>query len=765
MPITILNKTFTDPFGNDLSFYQSNAGDRMVAIIELKSTISVITGGSVYLTLNPVGNIITWTSGDFEAEGFRNGDTLLFQKFTSGGGLITSWTSSVENVNGSTMDVTSVPTWIDPANGEIIQITAVGYGAHYHRREGLILDVNHVQNGTAGSEFSFIDGDVTRFSFNLKLMNGSGTQIGVPIANRSGQFVESCEITDETIAKTGTNNANARYYTIKIVFLNSGIYKSTNFDFANCLKLYTKMRFQAILGEPFDNLIEIVNDDADTGWFNEAFNLGTIDSSLVQGITELAFDSQTNGTFVIEGSTPFGIGASYVPDDETYYKNRTFSQTQLGMTIGTTQTSGFPLTFVSPTNDVGAFYTLIINNVTSVGTQHTFDFSFIPDGNFSSFMQSRDDGDRLFRVWARIGDVNWLLFNDQLISNPPIGGQLKLHTIGYLDHSENVQSTAGTSLGYEANIEDDIAFVGKFLLKFNQICGSFNAKIEAWNSSTDDRFTLQSAFFDIGSVPMVGGKYILNEIQPVNSALPTTSAKRECILTLDPLIDEVDKYGVRIYFPFLFHWETWIQQLNANVDFYPNEQTKNWLPYGTTADWSLRIRLELVRDGLQYVFNDPIVIKPYDSDPNIEQKIELRIDSTDQIVGVVTEGQLMRVVGYHKLMDGSQWDQNAVWGMITIEPTESSPRWICSSVVAFDNNINNPLTPMSTLYCDMTFPSPDIARLECFFDPTKIDLTNGVKFTTKIKGCLKGGKLVGKQKSDGTLKQKTDGTIKMKSNN
>lgn len=763
MPITIQNKQFTDSFGNNLSFYQSNAGDRVVATIDLKSTISVITGGSVYLTLNPVGNIITWTSGDFEAEGFRNGDTIVCRKFTSGGSAIALWVTNVENVNGSTMDITACPTWIDPALGEIIEMMVIGFGSGYHRREGLILDVNHVQNGTAGSEFSLIDADVTRFSFDLTTMNGSGTQSGVPIANRSGQFIENCRITDRTIAVAGTNNSHIRYYRIEVVYLNSGIYKSTNFDYANCLKFYAKMRFQSILGEPFDNLIEIVNDDADTGWFDQAFNLGTIDSALVQGITELAFDSQTNGQFVIDGSAPFGIGASYIPDDETYYKNRTFTQTELGMTIGTTQTSGFPLTFVSPSNDVGAFYTLLINNITSVGSQHTIDFSFIPDGNFTSFMQSRDDGDRLFRVWARIGDVNWLLFNDQLISNPPIAGALKMHTTGYLDHSENVQSTAGTSNGYEANIEDDLAFVGKFLIKYDQICGSFNAKIEAWNSSTDDRFTLQSAFFDIGSVPMVAGKYILNEIQPVNSALPTTSAKRECILALDPLIDDVDKYGVRIYFPFLFHWETWIQQLNANVDFYPNDQTKNWLPYGTTSDWSLRLRLELVRDGLQYVYNDPITIKPYDSDPNIDQTIELRIDATDQIVGVVAEGQLMRVVGYHELVDGSQWDQNAVWGMITIEPTESSPRWICSSVVAFDNNINNPLTPMSTLYCDMTFPSPNIARLECFFDPTKIDLSNGVKFTTKIKGCLKGG--IGKQKSDGTIKQKSDGTIKSKANN
>ena len=123
----------------------------------------------------------------------------------------------------------------------------------------------------------------------------------------------------------------------------------------------------------------------------------------------------------------------------------------------------------------------------------------------------------------------------------------------------------------------------------------------------------------------------------------------------------------------------------------------------------------------------------------------------------------MRVVGTHELIDGTAWNPSSIWGMLTVEPKESAPRWICSTIVPTDFNSMNPLSPLSGALCDLTFPTPTIARMECFFNPDKINLENGVKFTTKIKGCSD-FYIQGKMKTDGTLKQKTDGTIKQKSN-
>jgi hypothetical protein len=102
-------------------------------------------------------------------------------------------------------------------------------------------------------------------------------------------------------------------------------------------------------------------------------------------------------------------------------------------------------------------------------------------------------------------------------------------------------------------------------------------------------------------------------------------------------------------------------------------------------------------------------------------------------------------------------------GQITVEPTESNPRFISSTVIDYDNNPSNPLIPLvGEVGCKLTFPTTTQAKLECYFNPDLINLTNGVKFTTKIKGCSE-FYISGKQKTDGTLKQKTDGTIKQKS--
>jgi hypothetical protein len=62
---------------------------------------------------------------------------------------------------------------------------------------------------------------------------------------------------------------------------------------------------------------------------------------------------------------------------------------------------------------------------------------------------------------------------------------------------------------------------------------------------------------------------------------------------------------------------------------------------------------------------------------------------------------------------------------------------------------------------DITFPSINLARMECYFDPTKIDLSNGVKFTTKVKGCTGEEFLLTKLTTSGVPKETTDGNTKL----
>ena len=315
--------------------------------------------------------------------------------------------------------------------------------------------------------------------------------------------------------------------------------------------------------------------------------------------------------------------------------------------------------------------------------------------------------------------------------------------------------------GCKGNLEDDFGFSGIFRLEESTIYESMTARIEAFNSVTLESFTLNQVFFDFTSVPFNGTQHLLNLTIPVQSQLPTTSVKRDASLFLLPSADIPGEYGINLYFPFLYRWEYWLSQNNADSDFYPNDQTKNWYPYDTTGDWTVRLHVQLIKGGLAYVFDDDVTIKNYDSDPEINQTIELYRVSTGQNVQVVIEGELHKVIATHTLTDGTGWDQTGTWGMITVEPTESSPRYLVSTVVPYDYNPNNPLSPISGTLVNITYPAANIAVMECYFDPTIMDLSNGVKFTTKIKGCASIENLVNKSTTNNVDKFTTWGETKL----
>jgi hypothetical protein len=554
---------------------------------------------------------------------------------------------------------------------------------------------------------------------------------GIILVNQSGQFLKNC-----TIERLSNYATGIFAYTLNVKYINSGIYDSSSFATSNCLKTYLKMEWASLDGEPFAKTVSVLNESGDTGYFDQPYNTGVVDAALVQGVNEIDYAVATTFDVIIDSaSTDYAIGSAYQSIDTAYYKNRTYSQSNLSMIIESTiPTIATP--YPSYINEFLAEYQLELNSITTVGTLNTLNITFTPNILFTAFMDSVEDGDRLFKLWVKFGNLNLLVFEDQLTKRPPVGGPLIPVQNIFIDHSDNTTESINSSLTYEANSEDDLAFCGKFMLEKGAIYDSITYKIEAFNTSTLESFDLNNVFFNISTIPQVGGIYILNQTQTVQNTLPTTSGKRVASLILDPSLDTLTEYGIKVYFPFLLRWEYWLQQLNADADFYPNNQTKNWFEYNNLGDWQLRLNIELVKDGLAYIFTDVVTDKGYDSSVDIYQTIELYIDSSNTNVGIVTEGQLMRVIGTHTLVNGFVWDDATVWGQITVEPTESNPRFISSTVIDYDNNPSNPLIPLvGEVGCKLTFPTTTQAKLECYFNPDLINLSNGVKFTTKIKGC------------------------------
>jgi len=716
MPIILQNREYTDIFGNIRNFYKSNAGDKQYLRLTLKESISVQTSPLVTLSLDPINNIVTWVGGSFEDEGFRVGDTILFEKHNSGGGLITSWTTLCVSVNGNQIDVNSIPTWYDFTAGEIMVIAVDG-----RTRQGMRMSINHVANGTQGNALSLIDGEATQCVFDLTTPS---PYLPSFVNKQSGQFAYNATLT------FGGASGIYRTYFLDVEVVNSGIYNEQWFSTNQCLKVYIETAWQSLLGEPFANQTLVISENADSGWFDEPYNQDVVDATLIQGIDEIYFDQPTIATITFEsGSNERAVGFAYIPQNDSYYKNVFPNQSTLTGILTSQQPIGVMVGEALPNGGTMSLEVLSFTNVG--GNIYDAQIKFTPDALYTQFMQNLPEQDRLFYAWLKVGNMNLLLHNAMLVENVPVGGYLTLETSAFDDHSYNNDTYIGNVERYTCNIEDDVAYFCSFLVDNGTTMSQFNAIVEAHNYVTGESFDLQNVTFDLTQIPMQNGVMPIDVNAQVNSILPTTSVKRTARFWRDSGIDTGSQYGMRLHFPFLIRWEYWLQQANANGDFYPN-QNKDWLNYENIGDWSVRVKIESIQNGLSFVSFSEMELLPYNHNDNIVSQIELVRVSTGQVVNSIIQGEMMKVVSTHESLAGD-WEQGATWGMITIEPKESAPRWICSTIIDFDNNQNNPLTPIVGSVATLSFPTPTIAKIECYFDTNKINIQNMAKFTSKIK--------------------------------
>lgn len=754
MPVVITNKTFTDNFGDSYSYYKSNVGDQVTVNITVESSIRITSIGNPILFDVPADQL-TSTALSFKEEGFRVGDTLQITRYDSSGVVDLTWNTTLDYfVDDYTIGIADLQTGAySQAAGEVFELVVIN-----RNRDNLDVLINHVQNGQTGSSASLLDGEPSRLTFEgVDALAVSSTLFASLVPNQSGQYLNNGNITRNADA-----NSYTKSYDLELVFVTSGMYNASLFAIGNCLKAYIRLEWASISGEPFARNITLLNDDADTGWFDSAFNTEIADGSLISSdLNTLEYCNPT--TFTVTVDCPIdevGIGAIYISQDDSYYKNKSQRQSNLSMLLSTKDVNfniGTPKQ--SAQNPVLADYQIVINSVSVVGTETTFEATFTPNAAFNTFMTGRDEGDRLFYLWVKAGNSNILLFQDQLTCPPPVGGALNYENESkFLDHNENVECLDDL-LRPNFNIEDDIAFCGDFLVDFNEEIESYIIEIQAYNSVTEEQFTLESVVFSFAGVQISNdGRYLLNESQTIVTTLPTTSVKRVSTLQLLPSINTLTQYGIRAYYPFLLRWEYWLEQLNANTDFYP-DQNKNWFPYDNTGDWSVRLQSRVVKNGLSFIHNDNIDVLNYDSEPNIISDVALYRESDSLLVSSVIEGELHRIVATHELVSGNWGTLSDLWGMITIEPKESSPRQILSTVIPYDNDTSNPLKPLSGLFATLTLPSPNIAQIECLFDANLINLNNGVKITSKIKNLCLTPEVV-KTLTDGTTKTTTGGDDK-----
>jgi len=270
----------------------------------------------------------------------------------------------------------------------------------------------------------------------------------------------------------------------------------------------------------------------------------------------------------------------------------------------------------------------------------------------------------------------------------------------------------------KSNIEDNLAYKGAISFTPFDTFNKFKCSIIAYNSVTFEEIELETISFNLTSAKLnSSGQYILNEFQTVGNDLPSTSAKRVAHLTSNLTTNKWE-----IYYPFLNNWKYWEKQ-NAPNDFYPN-QNKNWLNY-ITGDWSLNVRISRSTDDIEYVHRRSLPVSDYNTEPLIDTTIELyRSDNT--LVTAIIDNEIMTIKAVHEHLTVASF---VFWGEITIEETETSPRYVLSTEIDYDYNTNSPIIPITGLRLTSETVG-NKTTFSCLLDTSKCG--DNVKITSKI---------------------------------
>lgn len=719
MATQILSKKFTDIFGNETTFYRANAGDKITSTFEVRNLIEAGSSDTNYFYVYPSINTITRMYGNWEDDGLREGQTVQVRN-----PAITTFTTTITAIYGNTIELATLGALAGVSSeGEsfgTIDFVRLNSNTQHDCVDAL---VNFVNNGGSTSTNSLIDGENTVIRFaGLNALTVGGSITGVQVGHKSGQFNVSGEI---TLDSEDVDNFT-RVYTFEIVSYQPGPYLESNFIGADCLKQVVQFNFQVVEGEPYANTIVSFNSDADTGAFDQAFNTGIVDATLVDSINEINYGATGEYYFKVDSlATERYFSSLYIPLDDNYFKNNNSSQSKHTMIMQ----SHFPFApgpYFSVENDLGAGYVIEMNLVGTVGTVSEYHVIFAPNSDFIDFMDSREDGDRRFVLYFRCGNINLTVFDGQLIKEPPVAGVLPDVTdTGLNFHNENTSDfVSSETFPVDTYTEDDLGYVLLFRPEKEDVYSLLRVDIEVFNTVSGDSFNLESIVFDFNNVQISNdGVYLFNESIGVTNNLPPNSAKKQATLERYSSIDTGTKYGVKLYYPFINRWEYWLSQTNADVAFYPN-QNKNWFEYDNTLGWNIRIRTSLETDEQAFIHEDEIAIKDYDSG-SFTSEIQLFRENGDPCNAIV-DGEIMTVKAIHTAL--APINPETAWGWIGVEPFEGQPRFICSTVIGNGNDTNNPLFNI------ILETSGNNLIFTCNFDTNKIDLSNGVSITSRAFG-------------------------------
>ncbi len=658
--------------------------------------------------------------------------------------------------------------------------------------EGAIITYGHIENADfAGSDLSsFIDGTDTQFSArNMHTL--TGWQPLTVIGNHSGMSVKvgNWNYWD----KVGTHSYQ---YAFNIEFMLSSFLEDlTNLisntapsQVFNASSLTDNFK---IVGYPeWNNPNTRIQSDlqktkrlGNTGWFDENFN-GLTDNFTISGLVykdtatgtvlnRLSYTQETDIECRISGIanlanglTQLGIGFAWFPEDDTYYKNKPtpFHENTLINTAGYYGSGVFvPTNFAGTTTYLGFGTTPM--NVKNVhfeiqGADLVYKATFSPSVAFTNFMNSIDEADRNYLLWVSVADrLEVTNFSDRVSKRidfnvlddyiAPVGAFSPMK-IEFKNH-------VGNKVCSNMYVEDDIlAEVSLNVDITDVIPTAITHQIEAENIATGEKVELESYKIDLSGFPNdASGVPQWNFNQSRGFKYVAGNDKNWVKVQREPANDTASDYGYLAHYGFKIRWEDWIQRLGIPSAFFDATELNNgfhndWYHYLSTAGWKINytVYTDAVLGGIavRYENERELVFNDYDSNADVNTTwfsyrdsdnyaLNAGLDATTgkQLATFLTNEKI-RIEVFHTKLTGNWGALADIYGTICIEVDRGAGvpefRQLSTEV---GSESDNPLIPLTgETHTKKTLVSPNVVKLECLVDTSKLLTANRYKITSKI---------------------------------
>lgn len=732
MPIKLVSKSYTDIYGNSSSNYKANAGDKIISKLTISSDIYVRSGTQNQMSFDKFDGVLKQTQGDFLELGFRKGMTLTWVTVNESNVVQATYSATIDDVYPLYMVISggSLPNLNNTSTSSYIWAL---YSNSTHDEINLSLNFTDIENPTSTPE-SLIDGEVSKFSYQgLTALSVGSTANLTQLGKKSGQFA----ITNTTIKRLADSTnvyvtgRSVRNYEVSFTTIFSGMLFEDMFVGNKCLKQFAQLDFRVVSSETVKPTTISIDDECDTGWFNESYNTEIPKVlSASSNITKLYYNDVTDITVTIQvkgtTTTHLEIGSVYETFDDSYNLNKAEDQSFKLCLLKTGLINA---------SNIGAFdssgstpYRIELNSFSYVdsGGNRTFTVGlrFQPYTAFKEFIESRGDSDRQFYLWLKAENYNFLVFDGALEYKYEVGQLITPYTNIVFNHSYNLDYSDLTTPTQcnDINIEDDLGFIADFDLFQSSENSLVKSSIVVNNASTDYEFILDSIEFDISQQDL---NYWIKQTLPLNNNLPQSSAKKTAYL-----MQKVNDEGiltVRLYYPFLINWTYWQKLVNTHPYFVSQNISNNdWFNF-QVSPWSLKIKTEIVRNGKTDWFYKDISIKDYD-DSTVTSTISLFEYPSMTALNHLKEDKQILIRATH--VAPTAWLTD-IYGQITIEPKESSPRWVMSTEINTNTDTPNPLYGINDNKLTTSGFGTNTIVFECLLDMTKVTSGN-LCITSKI---------------------------------